>query len=253
MDELIQEDFDEKEVLDLVSQALSDKGDRAFKARGKIPLAFGDSALLERLDEILSKYLNKADVQMVLHDLRTYNVNGINLDDTLEQLHIVTKNCIKCKEVNSASLPFWNVSDPDVVFVSDSPYFDSNSMDYFTKTASKSGFTSTRICMTFVNRCLKKNKSKYSIEEIESCSPYLMNEIQILRPKLIVPLGLVATCSLLPAKIHMNEERGKIIWLGNWAILPTFSPAYALRGKGNLTSLFEQDMDKAYNFVYGEK
>jgi uracil-DNA glycosylase len=66
-------------------------------------------------------------------------------------------------------------------------------------------------------------------------------------------MGLVATCSLLPAKIHMNEERGRIVWLGPWPILPIFSPSYVLRGGGNLNTLFEQDMEKAYNFVYGEK
>lgn len=254
MEEDFQQDFDENEVVELVAQALENKGPDAFRVLTKIPLSFGDSALLEKLDTVLSTYLNKADVQMVLHELRDMQLEGLPVDKTLEQLHIITKNCRKCPDtVPGATIPFWNVTDPDVVFVTDTPYFDPSSMEYFTKTASGSGFTSSRLCMTFVNRCSKKSRTKHTQEEIQSCIPYLHNEIQVLKPKLIVTMGLIATCSLLPAKIHMNEERGRIVWLGPWPILPTFSPSYVLRGGGNLETLFEQDFEKAYNFVYGEK
>lgn len=248
------ENFDEDEVEELVSQALAANGPNAFRVISKIPLSFGDSTLLEKLDGVLDKYLNKADVQMILHELRDIQLDGLPVDKTLEQLHIVCKNCRKCPDtVPGATIPFWNVTDPDVIFVTDTPYFDANSMEYFTKTASSSGFTSSRICMTFVNRCAKKSRTKHTFDDIKSCTPYLHNEIQVLKPKLIVPLGLIATCSLLPAKLHINEERGKIVWLGPWPILPTFSPSYVLRGGGNLNTLFEQDIEKAYNFVYGER
>jgi DNA polymerase len=254
MNEEIQQDFDEDEVLQLVEQALRDKGGNAFRVSSKIPLSFGDSALLEKLDSVLTPYLNKADVQMVLHELRSSQLDDFEKEQTLEQLHIVTKNCRKCPETQpGATLPFWNVTDPDVVFVSEVPMSDPNSLDYFTRTASEAGFTSSRICMSFVNRCSKKSRVKHTMEEIENCIPYLLNEIQTLKPKLIVTMGLVATCAILPAKLHMNEERGKIIWLGPWPVLPTYSPAYVLRGSGNLPSLFEQDFGRAYNFVYGEK
>lgn len=248
------EEFDELEVVELVAQALSQNGNDVFLKKTRIPIALGDSSLLEKLDSVLSKYLNKADVQMILNDLRDYNSKDLQIDKTLEDLHLITKNCRKCKDANpDASIPFWNVSDPDVVFVSDTPYFDKSSMEYFTESASKAGFTSSRICMTFVNRCSKKTKVKHTIEEIESCIPFLHSEIQVLKPKLIITMGLIASNAILPAKMSINEERGKILWLGPWPVLPTYSPAYVLRGGGHLGDSFKQDMEKAYNFVYGEK
>jgi uracil-DNA glycosylase family 4 len=248
------EEFDELEVIELVAEALSRNGSSTFKPKTRIPIGIGDSGLLEQLDSILSKYLNKADVQMVLHEIRGYSFKDLQVDKTLEDLHLITKNCRRCKDANpDATIPFWNVSDPDIMFVSDTPYFDKLSMEYFTNSASKAGFTSSRICMTFVNRCSKKSKSKHTIEEIESCIPFLHSEIQVLKPKLIVTMGLIATCAVLPAKMSINEGRGNILWLGPWPILPTYSPAYVLRGGGHLTDLFEQDMEKSYNFVYGEK
>jgi DNA polymerase len=248
------EEFDELEVIELVAQALSKNVSSTFRPKTRIPIGIGDSNLFEKIDLVLSKYLNKADVQMVLNELRDYSFEDLQVDKTLEDLHVITKNCRKCKDANpDATIPFWNVSDPDIMFVSDTPYFDKLSMEYFSNSASKAGFTSSRICMTFVNRCSKKSKSKHTIEEIESCIPFLHSEIQVLKPKLIVTMGLIATCAVLPAKMSINEERGRILWLGPWPILPTYSPAYVLRGGGHLTDLFEQDIEKAYNFVYGEK
>lgn len=248
------DEFDESEVLDLVAKALSEKGDKAFKSKSKLPLAMGDSNLLEKLSEILPIYLNQGDVQMVMYELRNELYKDLSVDETLEQLHMITRNCKKCPEVLPGSqIPHWNVADPDVVFVADSPSLDGTSMEMFTKTASGAGFTSGRLCMTFVNRCKKASRAKHTIEEINTCTPYLLSEIQILKPKLIIPLGLIATNAILGANLHLNEERGKIIWLGPWAILPTFSPSYVLRGGGNLNNLFIQDMEKAFNFVYGEK
>lgn len=247
------EEFDESEVIELVESALAEKGQDAFAVKSKIPLAFGDSNILESLNEILSSYLNQADVQMILTKIRQRTLKDFDLNKTLEQLHIITKNCIKCPNlIHDSQIPFWNVADPDVLFIVESPYIDQSSMELFKNTASGAGFTSSRLCMTFVNRC-KKSKGKYTLEEVNSCTPYLLSEIQILKPKLIVPLGLIATCAVIGANIQMNEQRGKMVWLGPWPILPLFSPGYALRGGDSLSSIFAQDMEKAYNFVYGEK
>lgn len=248
------EEFDESDVLDLVQAALSDLGKDAFAIKSKLPLALGDSDILKSLSEVLSVYLNQADIQMILDELRRRTFKDFNVDKTLEQLHIITKNCIKCPNlIHGSQIPYWNVTDPDVVFIVEGPYVDQSSMELFTNTASGAGFSSSRICMTFVNRCQKKSKTKYTLDEINACTPYLHTEIQVLRPKLIVPLGLIATCAIMGASIQMNEQRGKLLWLGPWPILPMFSPGYALRGGDNLSSLFAQDMEKAHNFVYGEK
>ncbi len=248
------EEFDEAEVIELVAQALAEEGEKAFAVKSRLPLAWGDTMLLERLTGVLGKHVVQPDVQMILNDLRYELQSGIEVDPTAEKLHVIARNCRKCPSAiaGSAQIPYWNVSDPDVVFIAEHPMIDKTGMDFFTSTASSVGFTSARLCMTFVNRCKRQEKGRYELGEIKNCIPYLLSEIQILKPKLIVPLGLISLSALLGEKVTLNEERGKIRWLGPWAIMPTYSPSYAVRGQGNLSTTFEQDMQRAFKFVYGE-
>jgi uracil-DNA glycosylase len=65
-------------------------------------------------------------------------------------------------------------------------------------------------------------------EEIEKYKPYLKYQIQIIDPKIIVPLGRFAMNYFLPdAKI--SRDQGKAFWLGNRLIFPIYHPAAALR------------------------
>jgi len=72
-----------------------------------------------------------------------------------------------------------------------------------------------------------------SEEEIESYKPYLTTQIDIVSPKLIVPLGRFSMNYFLPfAKI--TRDQGKLFKVGKYFILPMLHPAAALRGTGNM-------------------
>ncbi|MBX4215711.1 uracil-DNA glycosylase [Candidatus Parcubacteria bacterium] len=65
-------------------------------------------------------------------------------------------------------------------------------------------------------------------EEIEAYKPFLTRQIEILSPKLIVPLGRFSMNYFLPlAKI--TRDQGKLFKAGKWHIMPLFHPAAALR------------------------
>jgi uracil-DNA glycosylase len=66
-------------------------------------------------------------------------------------------------------------------------------------------------------------------EEIEAYTPYLIRQIEIISPKVIVPLGRFAMNHFLPtAKISLDQ--GKIFWWkDNIIIMPIYHPAAALR------------------------
>lgn len=72
-----------------------------------------------------------------------------------------------------------------------------------------------------------------SPEEIESYKPYLARQIEILSPKIIVPLGRFSMNYFLPlAKI--TRDQGKLFKSGKYFILPMLHPAAALRGTENM-------------------
>ncbi len=65
-------------------------------------------------------------------------------------------------------------------------------------------------------------------EEIEKYKPYLTRQIEIINPKVIVPLGRFAMNYFLPtAKI--TRDQGKLFKANNWFVAPMFHPAAALR------------------------
>ena len=66
-------------------------------------------------------------------------------------------------------------------------------------------------------------------EEVAACSPYLERQVEIIRPQVIVTLGLPASQFVLQTKSSMSRLRG------NWSawhgikVMPTWHPSYLLR------------------------
>ncbi len=79
-------------------------------------------------------------------------------------------------------------------------------------------------------------------EEIESYKPYLARQIEIINPKIIVPLGRFSMNYFLPlAKI--TRDQGKLFKVEKYFILPMLHPAAALRGTGAM-KMFEDTFSR---------
>lgn len=79
-------------------------------------------------------------------------------------------------------------------------------------------------------------------EEIEKYKPYLAKQIDIISPKIIVPLGRFSMNYFLPlAKI--TRDQGKLFRAGKYFIFPMLHPAAALRGAGAM-QMFEDTFKK---------
>jgi DNA polymerase len=126
----------------------------------------------------------------------------------------------------------------------DNPSLDQESVNFLLSSLKEANFDSTKVCLTYVNRCPVKRK--YTNQEVFNCSPYLHHEIQLLNPKLIVTLGSSPLISLLGLDVKLKEYRGNLLWLGYWPIIPTYSPIYAIKNGQNLQDQFISDIKSAY-------
>jgi len=82
-------------------------------------------------------------------------------------------------------------------------------------------------------------------EEIASYKPYLAKQIEIINPKIIVPLGRFSMNYFLPlAKI--TRDQGKLFKVKEYFILPMLHPAAALRGTGAM-KMFKETFAKLPN------
>jgi uracil-DNA glycosylase family 4 len=66
-------------------------------------------------------------------------------------------------------------------------------------------------------------------DECDTCSPFLMRQIDVIKPKVIVALGAVAAKNLLAVSDSMANLRGRWYDFRNSKLLVTYHPAYLLR------------------------
>ncbi len=77
-------------------------------------------------------------------------------------------------------------------------------------------------------------------DELESCRPYLTQQVELVDPKVIVTLGNFATRVILDTKMGITRVRGqRFPWNGR-TVIPTFHPAAVLRGGGAASKTMQQ-------------
>ena len=70
---------------------------------------------------------------------------------------------------------------------------------------------------------------KPTAEEMKTCLPYLLAQIELIRPQVIVALGATAVEGLFGKTLGITRQRGNWLTLKGIPVMPTFHPAYLLR------------------------
>lgn len=242
------DEFNEEEVSSFVKRVLSQAdGSHPFSANY---LGLAETDLLAALHERLSKRFIESEVNDIFQEART-DIVSRKVSLTLTELHTVTRNCKKCSIQAPAELPKWNVTDPDIAVVIESPSLPADAINVMIEAFKTAGIQSSQLCLTYLNRCPVQRK--YEDQEITNCAPYLHSELQLLNPKLIVCLGNLPVSILFGVLLKMKDIHGQVRWLGYWPILSTYSPMYVARalqaGQPTVVQQFQQDITNAKNFI----
>lgn len=80
-----------------------------------------------------------------------------------------------------------------------------------------------------VVKCRPPGNRNPDAEEIAACLPYLQRQIDLIKPKLIVALGKVASNALLGRDATLASLRGKLHDYRGTPVIVTYHPAYLLR------------------------
>jgi uracil-DNA glycosylase len=78
-------------------------------------------------------------------------------------------------------------------------------------------------------KCRPPNNRTPERDECETCSPFLMRQIEVIGPKAIVALGAVAAKTLLAINAPMSELRGRWYDFRGTKLAVTYHPAFLLR------------------------
>lgn len=106
-----------------------------------------------------------------------------------------------------------------------------------TKIITAMGLSRDRVYIANVLKCRpdtpgqRSGNRKPTLDEMNTCKPYLLAQISVIRPKVIVALGATAIEGLLGRTMGIMKLRGNWQDLGGTPLMPTFHPAYLLRNQ----------------------
>jgi uracil-DNA glycosylase family 4 len=80
-----------------------------------------------------------------------------------------------------------------------------------------------------VLKCRPPGNRNPAPEEVEQCSPHLLQQIELVRPKLIVAMGRFAAQTLLKTDASISSLRGRVHRYAGVPLIVTYHPAYLLR------------------------
>jgi uracil-DNA glycosylase family 4 len=91
------------------------------------------------------------------------------------------------------------------------------------------GLQREQVYIANIIKCRPPGNRTPERDECETCSPFLMRQIAVIKPKVIVALGAVAAKTLLAINAPMAELRGRWYDFRGTKLAVTYHPAFLLR------------------------
>ena len=90
-----------------------------------------------------------------------------------------------------------------------------------------------------VLKCRPPNNRDPRPEEVIQCEPYLLRQIELLRPGVIIALGRHAAHSLLKTELPLGRLRGQKMDYHHTPLVVTYHPAYLLRNPADKRKVWQ--------------
>lgn len=184
----------------------------------------------------------------------------------LKEIASKVKNCQKCSLFKTANLAVPGEGNPQskIFFIGEAPgYYEDQQGRPFVGRAGKLldkslrdvGFSREEV---FIGNVLKhrppENRDPLP-EEIQACSSWLDEQIDIINPKVIVTLGRFSMNKFLP-EVFISQVHGQPRWVDfnerRYLVFPMYHPAAALRN-GNILQSFKSDFEKLEQLLDNEE
>src|SRR5246127_611360 len=167
----------------------------------------------------------------------------------LEPIRTRVCACIKCPHlVRSRTQTVFGVGNPnaDLMFVGEAPGADEDAQgepfvgragQLLTKIIETMGFSRSDVYIANVLKCRPDmpagafGNRPPTPTEMQTCRPYLVEQIEIIQPSVLVALGAVAVEGLLGMRGAMRELRGRWHAYNGIPLMITYHPAYLLRNQ----------------------
>lgn len=166
-----------------------------------------------------------------------------DLGPAWQVLQDAVRTCIKCGLHKTRTQTVFGVGDPTAswMFIGEAPGADEDKQgEPFVGRAGQllnamlfaMGLKREEVYIANVLKCRPPGNRDPQPEEVAQCEPYLIRQIEHIRPKLIVALGRHAAHSLLKTDVPLARLRGQRLSYHGIPLVVTYHPAYLLRSPG---------------------
>ena len=193
------------------------------------------------MESIIKKYFPEMGIDVSWYAKKlTQKISSEN--NNLASLDEVVKKCKKCNLHETRKNTVFGEGDPDsdIMIIGEAPGREEDEagrpfigragklLNEFLKSI---GLNRDLVFITNTIKCRPPENRDPGIAEINACSDYLDQQINIIKPKVLVLLGKIAANRLLGEDIPMSELRLKKFFIDKYdiPIIVFYHPAYILR------------------------
>jgi uracil-DNA glycosylase family 4 len=160
-------------------------------------------------------------------------------------------DCVRCKlHAQGRRQIVFGVGNPeaDLMFVGEAPGADEDIQgipfvgragQLLTKIIEAIDLRREDVYIANVIKCRPPGNRNPEQDEVETCQPFLFQQIDTIRPKVIVALGTFAARALLHTLDPISRLRGRVYDYRGAKLIPTFHPAYLLRNPSSKREVWE--------------
>lgn len=194
----------------------------------------------DKLTRMLEMAAARVDLEQRLGaDVFPFDAAAMN---PLEALRQTCLQCTKCSLHSSAKNLVFGEGNPDagLVFVGEAPGYHEDVQgrpfvgaagELLTKIIQAIDLQRPDVYIANVLKHRPPQNRDPSPEEVAACLPYLIRQIELIKPKVVVTLGRFAAQALLNTSEGITRLRGHFHDCQGAKLMPTFHPAYLLRNE----------------------
>jgi DNA polymerase len=159
---------------------------------------------------------------------------------SLESHNQMICSCVKCPLGHTRNRFVYGVGNPnaDIVVIGEGPGADEDATgepfvgaagQLLNKILAAINLERSEIYICNIVKCRPPGNRTPEQNEIEQCRPYLLKQLDLIRPRFILALGLTAAKALLEREARLGELRGKVHEVYGITVIATYHPAALLR------------------------
>jgi DNA polymerase len=188
--------------------------------------------------------------QESLEKLKSWETEVVHQPETLQDIRIDLGDCHRCRLSRNRKNIVFGSGDAQarLVFVGEGPGYEEDQQgepfvgaagQLLTKIIHAMNLTRDQVYICNIIKCRPPRNRNPKVEEIQTCSPFLVRQLKAIAPDFIVALGTFAAQTLLETSEPISKLRGRFHDYMGIKVMPTYHPAFLLRNPEKKRDVWE--------------